>query len=114
MTDEDISIDLKALDDIMSDLTDAPENSEKRKNALTKNDVLIIAKIVKAMSHTTCAMGFEPEEIAKVKTILKVLNGGILAVGYSILAAVGAGMVALSVWSIKHGILELTHTGGKQ
>ena len=109
----DISIDLTDLEDIMEDLTDGPAGEEKRKNVLTRSDVLVIARIVQAVSHKTCAMGFTPDEIGKVKTALKVLNGGILAVGYSILAAVGAGIVAVVVWAVKHGILELTQTAAK-
>ena len=108
-----VSISLDDLQDIMEDLPDTPINGEKRKNALTKDDIIIIARIVQAVSHKSCAMGFTADEITLVKKIVNTMNKGILAVGYAIIAAVGAGIVSVSWWAIKHGIVEVAQKGGK-
>lgn len=110
---DSISIDLTDLKDIMDDLLDAPPGSEHRRNALTKDDILIIARVVQAVSHQSCAMGFEPDEIKKIKSFVKTVNGGILAVGYAILATLGAGVVTVIVWAVKHGILEIAQGAQK-
>lgn len=113
MSSTPINIDLEDLKDIMDDLGDAPAGGEKRRNALTKEDILIIARVVQAVSHQSCAMGFEPEEIRKLKQVIKTVNGGILAVGYAILAAFGAGIVSVTIWAVKHGILEVAQNAQK-
>jgi len=110
---EPINIDLTELQDIMDELADTPEGGEKRRNALTRDDILIIAKVVQAVSHKSCAMGFEPAEIALLKRTIKTINGGILAVGYAFLAAIGAGLVTVIAWAIKHGIIEAAQSAGK-
>lgn len=108
-----VAVDLAELQEIMDDLSDAPPEGEKRKNALTKDDVLIIAKIVQAVSHKSCAMGLTADEIGTLKTAIKTMNKGILVVGYAILGAVGAGIVSLIAWAVKHGILEVASVAGK-
>lgn len=110
---EPISIDLTDLQDIMDELPDAPTDGEKRRNNLTKNDILIIARVVQAVSHKSCAVGFTRDEITRIKQITGALNKGILAVGYAVLAAVGAGIVSVSAWAIKHGIFEIAQSAGK-
>jgi len=106
-----VKIDIDELHEIMDDL-DAPDN-EKRKNSLTKDDILVIAKVVQAVSHNTCAMGFTPDEINMVKRIVGTLNKGILVVGYAVLGAIGAGIVSITVWAVKHGIIEVAQNGSK-
>jgi hypothetical protein len=108
-----MSIDLDALNDIMKMLPDTPETSEKRKNALTRDDVMIIAKVVQAMGHKTCAMGFEPEEIDKLKTILNIVNRGILGIGWLIVATVTVACLTGIGWAMKHGIVEVVETAKK-
>lgn len=107
-----VSINLEDLQEIMDSLPDSPAGSEKRRNVLTNDDVLIIARVVRAVSHNSCAMGFTGEEISRVKGFLRLVNGGILAIGYAILAAIGAGLVTVSMWAVKHGIMDVVKTGG--
>lgn len=104
---DSVSINLEDLQDIMDSLPETPAGQEKRRNVLTKDDVLVIARVVQAVSHNQCAMGFTSEEIGRVKSFLRLVNGGILAIGYAILAAIGAGIVSISVWAAKHGIAEI-------
>ena len=112
MTDA-INIDLEDLQEIMDGLTDVPEGSEKRRNALTKDDILVIARVVQAVSHKSCAMGFTSNEISMIKRFVGTMNKGILAVGYAILAAVGAGLVSIGWWAVKHGIIEVAQSAQK-
>lgn len=111
MPSESVSINIEDLQEIMDGLPDAPAGSEKRRNVLTKEDVLVIARVVQAVSHNSCAMGFTPEEISRVKGFLRLVNGSILAIGYAILAAFGAGIVSVSIWAAKHGIAEIASKG---
>lgn len=113
MTERSVNIDLQDLQDIMDDLPEPPAGNEKRKHVLTKDDIIIIARIVQAVSHRSCAMGLEADEIKKIKTFFRVLNGGILAVGYAILAAIGAGIVSAVVWAIKHGVIDIAQSAQK-
>lgn len=113
MPNDDVVLSLKSLNEIMAELPEAPEGAEKRKNVLTKDDVMIIARIVQAVSHTSCAMGLTEEEIGTVKRLVSGLNKSILVIGYAILTAIGAGIVSIGLWAIKHGIVEVAQKGGK-
>lgn len=113
MPNDAINIDLEDLQEIMNKLPDQREGTEKRKYALTKDDVLIIAQVVQAVSHKSCAMGFEVDEIKRLKGFVRTVNGGILAIGYAILATIGAGLVSITIWAVKHGILEVVDTTKK-
>lgn len=104
-------IDLDDLQEIMSSLPEPP-GEEKRRNTLTRDDVIVIARIVRAVSHKVCPR-FTPEEITLVKRVVSTLNKGILAVGYAVLAAIGAGIVSIAWWAVKHGIAEVAAKGGK-
>ena len=104
-----IKIDLTELQAIMDGLPPQPAGAEKRKHALTPDDIIIIAKVVQAVSHKSCAMGFTPDEISTVKRLVGTMNKGILVVGYAIMAAVGAGVV----WILKNGIADAFHKGAK-
>lgn len=116
MTDR-IRIDLTDLQDIMDELPDPATGGENRKHSLTKNDIMLIARIVTAVSHKTCAVGFTPDEIVLVKRLVGTMNKGILLVGYAILGAVTSGAVAVigtvTWWTIKHGIIELSKGASK-
>lgn len=102
---EEMSIDLVDLQEILKLLPDTPPGGEKRTNALTQSDVLIIAKIVQAMSHTSCAMGLTPEEIGRLKTALSIVNKSILGIGWLIIAAIVGGLMKATWWGIQHGLL---------
>lgn len=108
-----LNIDLTELQLIMDDLPDAQPGQEHRQHALTKDDIMIIARVVQAVSHRACTMGLQPEEVKKFKAFIRTLNGGILAIGYAILAAIGAGLMSALWWAIKHGIIEVAQKGGK-
>ena len=43
-----------------------------------------------------------------MQTVIRTVNKGILVVGYAILAAVGAAMVAATGWAVRMGIADLT------
>lgn len=110
---ETVSINLTDLQDIMDDLSEAPHGGEKRKNSLTKDDIMIIARVVQAVSHKSCSMGFTIDEISTVKRVITTVNKGILAVGYAFLAAIGAGAVSAVIWAVKHGIIEVAASAQK-
>ncbi len=110
---DEMSIALEDLQEIMEMLPDPPASGEKRHNALTRDDVLIIAKIIQAMSHNECSMGLTPEEIGKIKTAVQLVNKGILGIGWLILAAVVAGLLKATWWGVQHGILEAADTAQK-
>lgn len=101
-----VNVDLETLQQIMDKLPDPPPGGMQRKNALTKDDIMIIAEVVAAVGHGKCAMGFTADEISTIKKLVKTLNGSILAIGYAFLAAIGAGLFALIGWAVKHGIVE--------
>lgn len=103
----DIHIDLDEYQAIMEGLP-APAKGERRQHSLTRDDILVIAKIVKATAHQTCALGFSSEEVKQVQTVIRTVNKGILVVGYAILAAVGAALVAATGWAVRMGIADLT------
>jgi hypothetical protein len=108
-----LNINLTELNDIMDELEDTTSTIEKRKNSLTRDDILIIARLIQSMSGKTCTMGLTPEEIGTIKSAIKTMNRGILVVGYAILGAIGAGIVTVTVWAIKHGIIEVASATGK-
>lgn len=107
---ESTVIDLEELQEIM-ELLPEQSKTENRKNALTRDDVLVIARVVQAISHKTCPR-FTADEVTFIKKIVNTVNKGILAVGYAVLAAIGAGLVSLAWWAAKHGIAEIAK-GGK-
>lgn len=113
MNNDNVNIDLSDLQEIMNEIGEVPVGSDKRKNTLTPADVLIIAKIVQAVSHKSCAMGLTKEEISVVKRVIGTMNKGMLVVGYTILSAIGAGIVSLVWWGVKHGIVEVANKGVK-
>jgi hypothetical protein len=107
---EEMSIVLEDLQEIMDMLPDVPIAGEKRKNSLTRDDVLVIAKIIQAMSPNSCSMGFSVEEIGKLKMAVQLVNKGILGVGWLILAAIVAGLIKATWWGVQHGILDAADT----
>lgn len=94
MGDGKLTIDLEDLQDIMDELPDTPNTVEKRKNALTKDDVLIIARVVKAVSHQKCER-FSDDEVQTVRRFTIIINKTANAIGMAVLVAVGAGVVAI-------------------
>ncbi len=87
-------VDIDELLDIMDELPEAPDGVEKRKNALTKDDVLIIAHVVKAVSHQKCER-FSDDEVQTVRRFTILINKTASAIGMAVLVAVGAGVVAI-------------------
>lgn len=127
MAEESISINLEDLREIMDGL-ETPTSGERRKNNLTKDDVLVIAKIIQAVSGQSCSKGFEDqevnaikrivsslgdEELAVIKRITQVINRGSMAVGWLLVSTIISGLVALLVLGIKHGIYEIATKGVK-
>jgi hypothetical protein len=108
-----LNINLTELNDIMDELEDTTSTREKRKNSLTSADVLIIARLIQSMSGKTCTMGLTQDEIGTIKSAIKTMNRGILVIGYAILGAIGAGIVTVVVWAVKHGIIEVANATGK-
>lgn len=108
-----INIDLNELSEIMAMLPDTSGQGEQRKNALTRADVMVIAKIVQATSHKVCAMSFTPEEVGKVKTVLSICNKGILGVGWTIMTTIVVAALTAAGWAIKHGIMDIADSAKK-
>ncbi|QOX78728.1 hypothetical protein FY034_07230 [Trichlorobacter lovleyi] len=106
-----LSIDLDDLQDIMDDLE--PSSGERRKNNLTKDDVLIIARIIQAVSGRSCSLGFDENEVNIIKKVVKVLDRGAMAVGWLVVSAIVSGILALVVLGAKHGIHEIATKGVK-
>ncbi len=104
---ETVSINIDDLQEIMDSLPESPAGSEKRRNVLTKDDILIIAKVVQAVSHNSCAMGFTAEEIGKVKGFIRAVNAGILGIGWLIVSSLVVALLGFAGWAAKHGIVEM-------
>ena len=110
MPNDAVSINLDDLQEIMDSLLEAPAGSEKRRNVLTKDDVLVIARVVQAVSHNQCAMGFTAEEIGKVKGFIRAVNAGILGIGWLIVSSFVAAIIGFAGWAAKHGIIEMVNS----
>ncbi len=108
-----VNIDLLELQDIMDDLQDPPPGAEKRKNALTKDDIIIIARIVQAVSHKSCTRGLTEDEVDKWKFMVNAFNKGILAIGWLVLSTVVVACLSAAGWAIKHGIIEIAGSANK-
>lgn len=112
MSDEAaMSINLDDLKEIMDDLE--PSTGERRKNNLTKDDVLIIARIIQATSGQTCNMGLEEKEITAIKKIVSVIDRGALAVGWLVVSTIVMGIISLIALGVKHGIYDIATKGVK-
>jgi hypothetical protein len=109
-----INIDLEELQDIMEDLQEAPAGSEKRRNALTRDDIMIIARVVQAVSHKSCTRGLTEDEVGKWKFVCGTFNKGILAVGWLLVAAVIGGIMRGAWWAVQHGIMEVATEAAKK
>ena len=94
MPDDKLTINLEDLQDIMSELPDTPDGSEKRRNALTKDDILIIARIVKAVGHQQCGR-FTEDEVITVKKHIGYFNKTATAIGTAILFVITSGIVVV-------------------
>ena len=105
-----MQIDLDSLREILKELSSSTEGKQELQHVLTENDIFIIAHVMQAVVHTTCSVGFTPEEVRRIKSVIGMLNITILGLGYGILAAIGAGMAAFVAWAIRHGILDITHS----
>lgn len=112
MAEAKVQVDLDVLQEIIESLGEAPEGSEKRKHVLTRDDILVIARIVQAVSHKTCTLGFTQEEVGLIKTTIKHVNRGMLAVGWLIIGAIVTGSLALLWRGGKLLLLEFVK-GGK-
>ena len=110
---EPMNIDLEELQEILRMIPEPPNAGEKRQNALTHDDIVVIAKIVQSMSHKSCAMGFQPEEIARVKTILSIMNKSILGIGWLVVATITAAILKAAWWGIAHGVIETADVAKK-
>lgn len=108
-----LNIDLLDLQEIMDELPDPVSGSEKRKHALTKDDIVIIARIVQSVSHKSCTRGLTEDEVGKWKFLCGAFNKGILAVGWLVVAAIVGGILKASWWAVQHGIVEVTETAKK-
>ncbi len=115
MSDEAMTINLDDLQEIMDDLDSYPASnpSERRKHSLTRDDVLIIARIIQATSGQSCSMGLEEKEITAIKKIVSVIDRGAMAVGWLVVSAIVSGILALVVLGAKHGIHEIASKGVK-
>lgn len=106
-----VQIDLEELQEIIDDLGIVPDGAEHRKNTLTQADVMIIFRIVKAVSHKECTRGLTADEVDKWKFVCDAFNKGILAVGWLIVAAVVGGLMRFFWWATNHGLIEITTKG---
>lgn len=112
-TTNELKIDLAEFEEIMNLLPDGKDHHEQRKNSLTREDALVIAKIVQALSHSTCAMGFTRDEISKIKTVISIANKGILGIGWIIVSTIVVACITGIGWAIKHGIVDIAETAKK-
>lgn len=107
MSSNEVQIDLEELQEIIDDLGVVPEGSEQRKNTLTQADIMIIARVVRAVSHKECTRGLTADEVDKWKFLCNAFNKGILAVGWLIVAAIVGGMMKFFWWATNHGLVEI-------
>lgn len=113
MSGEALTINLDDLQDIMDDLEPSIGGNERRKNNLTQDDVLIIARIVSSVSGRTCSLGFDEKEVNAVKKIVAVLDRGAMAVGWIIVSTVIAAVLGLVGLGLKHSIYDIATKGIK-
>lgn len=114
MADDTMTINLDDLQEIMDDLDyPAASPAERRKHSLTRDDVLIIARIIQATSGQSCSMGLEQDEITTIKKFVSVVNRGAWAIGWMVVAAIVAGVLSLIGLGAKYGIHEIAVKGVK-
>lgn len=113
--DDAITINLDDLKEIMDDLdSHASANpAERRKHSLTRDDVLIIARIIQATSGQTCSMGLEEGEISTLKKFVSVVNRGAWAIGWLVVSTLVVGVMSILGMGIKYGIHEIATKGVK-
>lgn len=109
--DNGLSINLDDLKDIMADLE--PAGTERRKNNLTQDDVLVIAKIIQAVTGRSCSMGLSEQEVSFVKKWFATLNKGAMAVGWLVVSFLVTAVIGLTVMGIKHSIYDIATKGVK-
>lgn len=110
---DSINIDLNELQEIMEGLPDPPGGTEKRAHALTRDDIIIIARIIKAVSHKSCTLKLTEDEVGKWKFLCGAFNKGILAIGWLIVAAVVGGILKGTWWAVQHGVIDVAETARK-
>ncbi len=94
MGDGKLTVDLEDLQDIMNELPDTPNTAERRKNALTKDDILIIAHVVKAVSRSQCGR-FTDDEVITMKKHIGYFNKTANAIGTAILFVLTSGIIVI-------------------
>lgn len=111
MNDDALTINLDDLNEIMADLD--PAVTERRKNNLTQDDVLVIARIVKSVTGRSCSMGLSEQEVTFVKRWFVTLNRGAMAIGWLVVSFVVTAVIGLTVLGIKHSIYDIATKGIK-
>lgn len=111
MPEEALTINLEDLQEIMGDLE--PTDGERRKHSLTKDDVLIIARIVQAVGGHNCARGFEENEVTIIKKLVAVFDKGAMAIGWLVVSAIVTAIIGLVMLGLKHSIHEIAVKGVK-
>ena len=112
MAEKEVQIDLEELQDIIDSLG-APDGSEPRKHILTQADIIVIARVVKAVSHKECTRGLTTDEVEKWKFLCNAFNKGILAIGWLVIAAIVGGIIKFAWWATQHGVVEMVETTKK-
>lgn len=108
--ENNVIINLEDLEDIMGSLPDNP--GEKRKNALTKDDVLIIARIVKALAHQQCGR-FTNDEVTTVKKHIGYFNKTANAIGTAFLFIIASSVAVIVTKGFWVALAEkITKQGG--
>src|SRR5512133_3381854 len=87
---------------IASLLPEEHEGQEHRKNALTRADLVLIARLIKMMRYTKCSMGLDEEEVILIKKAVKALNRVLSLIGLAVVTgilALATGMFNKGFWA---------------
>lgn len=102
----------------LNDLEEIMKSLEGGNHTLTRDDVILIAKVAATINHQSCPFGFEREEVGAVKTMLRRGKGLIYIIGLTVLTTAIGGFLSLAwkiaAWLSRLGAVDAVNTlGGK-
>lgn len=77
-------------------------DGERRKHALTRSDLILIARLIKVMRYTTCSMGLTEDEVFIIRKAVRWLNRVLALIGLAVVTAIlkmATGIFDKGFWS---------------
>ena len=101
----------------LDDLQEIISSLEQGEHTLTRDDILIVAQVAALINHQSCPFGFQQDEVATVRTVLKRGKWFVYVVGLTVITTTIGGCVAatwkITAWLSKLGALDAaTKLGG--